>query len=98
MRNKSLKKAGIWTLVGGVVFASLPVGLAFFTALFSGKSMTNEGEGTGTYLWFLLVTVPIGFLVVSVGLVLFVIGLASNKSQPQPNPTELTTNVPGDNE
>ena len=88
MSSKPLKKAGIWTFVGGIIFASLPIGLAFLTALLSGKSMTNEGEGTGTYLWFLFVTVPIGFLVVIVGLVLFIVGLVSNRSQPHQHQPE----------
>ena len=44
----------------GVFVAFLPIALAFVTSLLNGTSMFDEGSGSGTYLWLLMVTVPLG--------------------------------------
>ncbi len=31
--------------------------------------MWDEGGGTGTYIWFMMLTVPVGFVLVVIGLV-----------------------------
>jgi hypothetical protein len=54
----------------GLIFAISPILLAFVTSLFQGGSMWNESSGTGTFIWFMLLTVPIGFLLVLIGLVM----------------------------
>ena len=53
----------------GLIFAISPILLAFVTSLFQGGSMWNESSGTGTFIWFMLLTVPVGFLFVLIGLV-----------------------------
>jgi hypothetical protein len=32
--------------------------------------MWNESSGTGTFIWFMLLTLPVGFLLVLIGLVM----------------------------
>jgi len=53
----------------GLVIAFLPIVLAFITSLISRTSMFDEGSGTGAYLWLLIMSVPIGLLLVVIGLV-----------------------------
>jgi len=54
----------------GLLFAVSPILLAFVTSLFQGGSMWDEGSGTGTFIWFMLFTLPVGLLLVVFGLVL----------------------------
>ena len=54
----------------GLIFAISPVLLAFITSLFQGGSMWDEGSGTGGYIWLMFLTLPVGSLLVLVGLVL----------------------------
>lgn len=53
----------------GLIFAIFPLMLAFVLSLFQGGSMFNESGGTGAYIWFMLVTVPIGLVLVVIGVV-----------------------------
>jgi hypothetical protein len=57
----------------GLVFAFLPILLAFVTSLFQGGSMWNESSGTGAYIWLMFLTLPFGFLLVVIGLVMAVV-------------------------
>ena len=53
----------------GLLIAFLPILLAFITSLISRTSMFDEGSGGGAYLWLLIVSVPIGLLLVVIGLI-----------------------------
>jgi uncharacterized membrane protein len=53
----------------GLFIALLPILLAFITSLINNVSMFDEGSGSGAYLWLLMGTVPIGFLLVVIGLI-----------------------------
>ena len=53
----------------GLFLTILPILLAFVTSLINGTSMFDEGSGSGGYLWLLMGTVPIGFLLVVIGLI-----------------------------
>ena len=57
----------------GFLVAVSPILLAFVTSLFQGGSMWNESSGTGAYIWLMFLTLPIGFLLVVIGLVMFII-------------------------
>jgi len=54
----------------GLIFSISPILLAFVTSLFQGGSMWDEGSGTGTFIWFMLFTLPVGLLLVVIGLVI----------------------------
>ena len=54
----------------GLLFAVSPILLAFVTSLFQGGSMWDESSGTGTFIWFMFYTLPIGLLLVVIGLVM----------------------------
>ena len=58
----------------GLIFAVSPLVLAFVTSIFQGVSMWDEGGGTGTYIWFMMLTMPVGFVMVVIGLVMMIIG------------------------
>ena len=53
----------------GLIFGVSPLILAFVTSIFQGGSMWDEGGGTGEYIWFMMLTVPVGFVLVVIGLV-----------------------------
>ena len=36
--------------------------------------MWNEASGTGGYIWFMMLTLPVGFLLVVIGLLKLIIG------------------------
>jgi uncharacterized membrane protein YhaH (DUF805 family) len=57
----------------GLVFAISPILIAFITSLFQGGSMWDEGSGTGGYIWFMFLTLPVGSLLVLIGLVMMVV-------------------------
>ncbi|NCX38091.1 MAG: hypothetical protein EBX11_06520 [Actinobacteria bacterium] len=52
----------------GLLIALLPILLAFSTSLINATSIFDEGSGSGAYLWLLMLTVPIGLLLVVIGL------------------------------
>jgi hypothetical protein len=54
----------------GLILAVSPILLAFVTSLFQGGSMWDESSGTGTYIWLMFLTLPVGFLLVVTGLVM----------------------------
>ena len=53
----------------GLFITLLPILLAFITSLINNVSMFDEGSGSGGYLWLLMGTLPIGFLLVVIGLI-----------------------------
>jgi hypothetical protein len=57
----------------GLIFAISPILLAFFTSLFQGGSMWDEGSGTGAYIWLMFLTLPVGSLLILIGLVMMVV-------------------------
>ena len=65
--NEFVKKTPLIRI--GLVICVLPIVLAFITSLTSGSSMFDESSGTGAYLWLLIMSVPIGLLLVVIGLV-----------------------------
>ena len=67
----SLAKAGLWTLIAGVLIGLSPIAIAFFSSL--GGNMYDE-TGGGAALWLLFMTLPLGFLIGIVGLILLIVG------------------------
>ena len=57
----------------GLVFAFSPLLLAFVTGLIQGVSMWDEGSGTGGYIWLMMGTLPVGFVLVVIGLVMMIV-------------------------
>jgi uncharacterized membrane protein YhaH (DUF805 family) len=57
----------------GSIFAISPILIAFITSLFQGGSMWDEGSGTGAYIWLMFLTLPVGSLLVLIGLVMMVV-------------------------
>jgi uncharacterized membrane protein YhaH (DUF805 family) len=57
----------------GLLFAISPILLAFITSLFQGGSMWDEGSGTGGYIWLMFLTLPVGSLLVLIGLVMMIV-------------------------
>jgi hypothetical protein len=53
----------------GLIFAISPLLLAFVTSFFQGGSMWDEGSGTGAYIWLMMGTLPVGFVLIVIGVV-----------------------------
>ena len=53
----------------GLIFAISPLLLAFVTSIFQGGSMWDEGSGTGGYIWMMMGTLPVGFVLIIIGVV-----------------------------
>ena len=54
----------------GLLVAVLPIIAAFLFSLINGGSMFDEGAGGGGYLWFLMLSLPLGFILVVIGLII----------------------------
>ena len=54
----------------GLVFAFAPLLIAFVTGLIQGVSMWDEGSGTGAYIWLMMLSLPVGFVLVVIGIVM----------------------------
>ena len=54
----------------GLVFAFATLLIAFVTGLIQGVSMWDEGSGTGAYIWLMMLTLPVGFVLVVIGIVM----------------------------
>jgi len=54
----------------GLLIAISPILIAFVVSLFQGGSMWDESSGTGAYIWLMFLTLPVGFLLVVIGLVM----------------------------
>ena len=57
----------------GLVFAFSPLLLAFITSIFQGGSMWDESSGTGGFIWFMFFTLPVGLLIILIGLIALII-------------------------
>ena len=53
----------------GLLFAFAPLLIAFVTGLIQGVSMWDEGSGTGAYIWLMMLTLPVGFVLACIGIV-----------------------------
>jgi hypothetical protein len=57
----------------GLLFALSPLLLAFVTSLFQGGSMWDESSGTGGYIWLMIGTLPVGFVLIVIGVVVWIV-------------------------
>jgi hypothetical protein len=62
----------------GLFVAVSPIIAAFLYSLINGGSMFDEGSGGGTYLWFLMASLPIGLLLMLVGVIVMVVRRIQN--------------------
>ena len=53
----------------GFLVALSPIIAAFLFSLINGGSMFDESSGGGAYLWFLMASLPIGFVMIVIGLI-----------------------------
>lgn len=56
----------------GLAIAFTPLILSFVTSIFQGGSMWNESSGTGSYLWLMILSVPVGFFMMFAGSITFI--------------------------
>lgn len=63
----------------GIILVILPVLIALIGTLFGGGSMFNEGSGSGAILWLLVISIPLGGLILLSGGVISVFARLRNK-------------------
>jgi uncharacterized membrane protein len=63
----------------GLIFAVSPLILSLVTSIFQGGSMWNEASGTGGYIWFMMLTMPVGFVLVVIGLAKWIVSKLRDK-------------------
>lgn len=63
--------AGRWLSGGGCLFALLPIPIAILTTPIGGNLFSTGGDGGGTALFLLLVTLPVGAVASILGLILW---------------------------
>jgi predicted branched-subunit amino acid permease len=56
----------------GLAFALSPLLIAFIASLFQGGSIWDE-TGAGASLWYFFFTLPVGFLIILIGLIALII-------------------------
>lgn len=54
----------------GLLIAVLPIICAFLFSIFNGGSMFDEGSSGGGYLWFLMLSLPLGLIFIVIGLII----------------------------
>ena len=57
----------------GLIVAISPLLLAFVTSIFQGVSMWDEGSGSGGYIWLMMGTLPVGFVLIVIGVVVWIV-------------------------
>lgn len=63
------RNRGSWMAGSGCLFAILPIMIALIGSLVTGGNPWSEGSGTGSVIWLMFLTLPIGAIVFIVGLV-----------------------------
>ncbi len=64
-------RVGRWLSGGGCLFALAPIAIAILTTPIGGNMFSTGGDGGGTALFLLLVTLPVGLIASVIGLVLW---------------------------
>lgn len=54
----------LWLMIAGVAVATAPLLVSGVVALVTGGSMWDENEGSGAILWLMLLSVPLGVVLV----------------------------------
>ena len=70
-KNK-MNTVGRWLSGGGCLFALLPVPIAILTTPIGGNMFSTGGDGGGTALFGLILTLPLGAVAFVIGLVLWI--------------------------
>lgn len=63
---------GRWLSGGGCLFALLPIPIAILTTPIGGNMFSTGGDGGGTALFGLILTLPLGAVAFVIGLVLWI--------------------------
>ena len=71
--RRKIRRGGI-LILSGVFVGTLPLIVALIEGVVSGYSPFSEGSGSGAVLWLLVFTLPIGFIISVIGVVLLVSG------------------------
>ena len=53
----------------GLVIALLPIVLAILSSIVSKTPLLDESQVSGGYLWLLIISLPLGFFIIIIGLV-----------------------------
>ena len=82
MKKKTQLIIGASAFVGAFLVAFSPLALAFLSTPPGGNMWSEGGDGGGSAIWLMILTLPLGLVIGIVGLVFLIMGLVT-KSQPK---------------
>ena len=85
-RKNALLTVSVWLTLGGALLAFGPLLLALVLAGLTGdvESAYDEGDGFGSLMWLMFVTLPVGGITAIVGLILLVVSAIRALRKPRP--------------
>jgi TRAP-type C4-dicarboxylate transport system permease small subunit len=77
---KDRKIRGLYVVLGGIIFAILPLSVALTASIFVKDAMNEGSSAFGVLPWFTFLTAPIGAVAVLIGLIIGFVNLVKRKS------------------
>jgi len=77
---KDRKIRGLYVVLGGIIFAILPLSVALIASIFVKDAMNEGSSAFGVLPWFTFITAPIGAVAVLIGLIIGFVNLVKRKS------------------
>jgi TRAP-type C4-dicarboxylate transport system permease small subunit len=77
---KDRKIRGLYVVLGGIIFAILPLSVALIASIFVKDAMNEGSSAFGVLPWFTFLTAPIGAVAVLIGLIIGFVNLVKRKS------------------
>jgi TRAP-type C4-dicarboxylate transport system permease small subunit len=78
MQNRKVR--GLYVVLGGIIFAILPLSIALIASIFVDDAMNEGSSSFGVLPWFTFITAPIGAVAVLIGLIIGFVNLVKRKS------------------
>ena len=77
---KDRKIRGLYVVLGGIIFAILPLSVALIASIFVKDAMNEGSSAFGVLPWFTFLTAPIGAVAVLIALIIGFVNLVKRKS------------------
>ncbi len=78
MQNRKVR--GLYVVLGGIIFAILPLSVALIASIFVKDAMNEGSSSFGVLPWSTFITAPIGAVAVLIGLIIGFVNLVKRKS------------------
>lgn len=78
MQDRKIR--GLYVVLGGIIFAILPLSVALIASLFVDDALNEGSSSFGVLPWLTFLTAPIGAVAVLIGLIIGFVNLVKRKS------------------